>query len=120
MILDGEAVMFDDQGRSDFNLLQASLGANGKAQGCLVSPAVMMAFDLLYFDGHDLAPRAARWELTRPDRRVLGVRRYGPWEIEKSAWFALTSSLVGQISSLQFKDIPVRRRFLQPLWSRRP
>jgi bifunctional non-homologous end joining protein LigD len=54
MILDGEAVMFDDQGRSDFNLLQASLGANGKAQGSLVSPAVMMAFDLLYFDGHDL------------------------------------------------------------------
>ncbi|MBY5431012.1 non-homologous end-joining DNA ligase [Rhizobium leguminosarum] len=54
MILDGEAVMFDDQGRSDFNLLQASLGANGKAQGNLISPAVMMAFDLLYFDGHDL------------------------------------------------------------------
>ncbi|NEK40681.1 ATP-dependent DNA ligase [Rhizobium leguminosarum] len=53
-ILDGEAVMFDDQGRSDFNLLQSSLGATGRKSGNLVSPAVMMAFDLIYFDGHDL------------------------------------------------------------------
>ncbi|NSZ10108.1 MULTISPECIES: non-homologous end-joining DNA ligase [Agrobacterium] len=54
MILDGEAVMFDDQGRSDFNLLQSSLGAVGRRQGKDISPAVMMAFDLLYLDGHDL------------------------------------------------------------------
>ncbi|MFS2150645.1 non-homologous end-joining DNA ligase [Rhizobium sp. Rhizsp42] len=54
MILDGEAVVFDDQGRSDFNLLQASLGATGKAPGNLTSDALMMAFDLIYFDGHDL------------------------------------------------------------------
>ncbi|MGO7018614.1 non-homologous end-joining DNA ligase [Rhizobium leguminosarum] len=54
MILDGEAVIFDDLGRSDFNLLQASLGASGKAQGNRASQAVMMAFDLIYFDGHDL------------------------------------------------------------------
>ncbi|MBX5195715.1 ATP-dependent DNA ligase [Rhizobium sp. NZLR10] len=54
IILDGEAVMFDEAGRSDFGLLQASLGASGKAPGKLVSPAVMMAFDLIYFDGHDL------------------------------------------------------------------
>lgn len=54
MILDGEAVMFDEQGRSDFNLLQGSLGAVGRRQGKEVSPAVMMAFDLLYLDGHDL------------------------------------------------------------------
>ncbi|NHT78932.1 ATP-dependent DNA ligase [Rhizobiaceae bacterium CRRU44] len=54
MILDGEAVMLDEQGRSDFNLLQSSLGANGRKSGNLISPAVMMAFDLLYLDGHDL------------------------------------------------------------------
>jgi bifunctional non-homologous end joining protein LigD len=41
IILDGEAVIFDDQGRSDFNMLQGSLGANGKASGRLVSPAVI-------------------------------------------------------------------------------
>lgn len=50
-IIDGEAVMYDDQGRSDFNLLQQSLG--GRA-GKKVSAAQFMAFDLLYLDGHDL------------------------------------------------------------------
>lgn len=49
-IIDGEAVMYDEQGRSDFNLLQASLG--GRA-GKKTSLAQFMAFDLLYLDGHD-------------------------------------------------------------------
>ena len=46
--------MTDEQGRSDFGLLQRTLGAVGRSQGNGVSPAVMMAFDLLYLDGHDL------------------------------------------------------------------
>lgn len=51
-ILDGEAVVLDDQGRSDFSKLQQSLGGRG---GKLNSGAsVLMVFDLLYFDGHDL------------------------------------------------------------------
>lgn len=50
-ILDGEAVMYDEQGRSDFNLLQASLGG---PTGKKTSPAQFVAFDLLYLDGHDL------------------------------------------------------------------
>lgn len=54
MILDGEAVMLDEQGRSDFNLLQSSLGASGRRQGKDSSPALMMAFDVIYLDGHDL------------------------------------------------------------------
>ncbi|QJS29300.1 non-homologous end-joining DNA ligase [Rhizobium ruizarguesonis] len=54
MILDGEAVMLDEQGRSDFNLLQASLGADGRKSGNLTSPAILYAFDILYLDGHDL------------------------------------------------------------------
>ncbi len=55
MILDGEAVVLDKQGRSDFNLLQRSLGANGKNGGKLPSRnSVLYAFDLLYLDGHDL------------------------------------------------------------------
>ncbi|MBY5819891.1 ATP-dependent DNA ligase [Rhizobium leguminosarum] len=54
MILDGEAVVLDDQGRSDFNLLQKSLGASGRKGGNLSSPAILYAFDLLYLDGHDL------------------------------------------------------------------
>lgn len=63
-IIDGEAVMYDEQGRSDFNLLQGSLG--GRA-GKKTSPAHFMAFDLLYLDGHDLT----RAEL-RVRRHLLG------------------------------------------------
>lgn len=63
MILDGEAVMLDDQGRSDFNLLQSSLGAVGRKQGKEVSPALMYAFDLLYLDGRDL--RAVEYKARR-------------------------------------------------------
>ncbi len=54
MIIDGEAVVLDDQGRSDFNALQKSLGASGRRSGNLSSPAILYAFDLLYLDGHDL------------------------------------------------------------------
>ncbi|MGZ2504531.1 bifunctional non-homologous end joining protein LigD [Rhizobium beringeri] len=51
-ILDGEAVVLDQQGRSDFGLLQQSLGGRGGKK--MSSDAIFMAFDLLYFDGHDL------------------------------------------------------------------
>lgn len=52
MILDGEAVVLDEQGRSDFGRLQNSLGGRG---GKLPSGnAILYAFDLLYLDGHDL------------------------------------------------------------------
>lgn len=51
-ILDGEAVVLDKQGRSDFGLLQQSLGGRGGKK--MSSDAIFMAFDLLYFDGHDL------------------------------------------------------------------
>ncbi|WP_085034936.1 non-homologous end-joining DNA ligase [Ensifer aridi] len=54
MILDGEAVMLDEKGRSDFGLLQRSLGATERKMGTLASPAILYAFDILYLDGHDL------------------------------------------------------------------
>jgi bifunctional non-homologous end joining protein LigD len=47
-LLDGEAIVFDSEGRSDFGLLQDAL-ARGQAER--VSFA---AFDLLYLDGFDL------------------------------------------------------------------
>ncbi|WP_037075620.1 non-homologous end-joining DNA ligase [Rhizobium mesoamericanum] len=51
-ILDGEAVVLDEQGRPNFAQLQQSLGGRG---GKLNSGAsIMFAFDLLYFDGHDI------------------------------------------------------------------
>ncbi len=39
MFIDSEAVMLDEQGRSDFDLLQSSLGALGRLQGKETSPA---------------------------------------------------------------------------------
>ena len=54
MMIDGEAVVLDDQGRSDFGLLQKSLGASGRQAGNRASDAILYAFDLLYLDGHDL------------------------------------------------------------------
>ncbi|WDZ81633.1 non-homologous end-joining DNA ligase (plasmid) [Ensifer adhaerens] len=54
MILDGEAVVLDEQGKPDFNLLQKSLGASGQKIGNRASPALFYAFDLLYLDGHDM------------------------------------------------------------------
>lgn len=52
VILDGEAVVLDEQGRSNFGLLQQSLGGRGGKKSS--NDAIFMAFDLLYFDGHDL------------------------------------------------------------------
>ncbi len=54
MIIDGEAVVLDDEGRPDFGLLQQSLGASSKQAGNRASDAIFYAFDLIYFDGHDL------------------------------------------------------------------
>ncbi|SOC93523.1 bifunctional non-homologous end joining protein LigD [Rhizobium sp. AN5] len=54
MIIDGEAVVLDDEGRPDFGLLQKSLGASGKTFGNRASDAILYAFDLIYLDGHDL------------------------------------------------------------------
>ncbi|CAN7256745.1 non-homologous end-joining DNA ligase [Rhizobium sp. LjRoot98] len=51
-ILDGEAVVLDEMGRSDFNALQQALG--GRSGKRTAEEAILIAFDLLYFDGHDL------------------------------------------------------------------
>lgn len=54
MIIDGEVVILDEKGHSNFGLLQQPLGASGKAAGNRASNAILYAFDLLYLDGHDL------------------------------------------------------------------
>ncbi len=51
-ILDGEAVVLDEHGRSDFGALQKSLGGRGGKKAS--TDSILYAFDLLYFDGHDL------------------------------------------------------------------
>lgn len=51
-ILDGEAVVLDADGRPDFGALQRSLGGRSGRRASV--EAMLYAFDLLYFDGHDL------------------------------------------------------------------
>ncbi|SOC38944.1 bifunctional non-homologous end joining protein LigD [Rhizobium subbaraonis] len=52
LILDGEAVVLDEQGRSDFGALQQALGGRGGKRRA--GEALFYAFDLLYLNGHDL------------------------------------------------------------------
>lgn len=51
-ILDGEAVVLDQQGASDFGALQNALGGRGGQRHAGL--AILYAFDLLYLDGKDL------------------------------------------------------------------
>ncbi|WP_041409528.1 non-homologous end-joining DNA ligase [Sinorhizobium fredii] len=66
MILDGEAVVLDGQGRSDFGLLQRALGRKPSLHD--PREILFFAFDLLYLDGRDLRrlPLADRRRLLEP------------------------------------------------------
>lgn len=55
IVLDGEAVMLDVDGHSDFNLLQQAVGSGSSRK--VADQALMFAFDVLYFDGRDIAQR---------------------------------------------------------------
>jgi bifunctional non-homologous end joining protein LigD len=52
IIIDGEACVLDTMGRTDFNALQKALGPGNS--GAPAADVVLYAFDVLYFDGHDL------------------------------------------------------------------
>ena len=75
-VIDGEAVVLDDEGRSDFGALQAALGKMGTGKAP-ADRAVFYAFDLLFLDGHDLRPwslggrRGAVESILDPTSRVL-------------------------------------------------
>lgn len=70
-VIDGEAVAFDPEGRTDFGQLQEAL-SEGRADA-----ADLAAFDLLYLDGFDLRtePLLRRKELLRA---LLGDGAVGP------------------------------------------
>src|SRR6478736_4861234 len=52
MILDGEAVVLDEEGRPDFGMLQQALGGRGGKRRS--GEAILYVFDLVYLDGRDL------------------------------------------------------------------
>lgn len=62
-ILDGEAVVLDAAGASDFGALQQALGGRGGKQSA--ASAQLYAFDLLYINGRDLR------QLPLADRREM-------------------------------------------------
>ncbi len=66
MIIDGEAVVLDDQGRSDFGLLQRAVGRRPSLHDA--AEIIFFAFDLLYLDGQDLRmmPLSERRQLLGP------------------------------------------------------
>lgn len=78
-ILDGEAVVLNAQGRSDFGALQRSLGGRGGKR--VSTESILFAFDLLYFDGHDLT------------KTELSVRRH-----------LLEDLLDGAVGAIQLSD----------------
>ena len=54
-VIDGEAVVLDEEGKSSFSSLQAALGTGGRGPGKRqATEASLYAFDLLFLDGHDL------------------------------------------------------------------
>ncbi|MGH9829594.1 MAG: DNA ligase D, partial [Blastocatellia bacterium] len=84
--LDGEIVVLDDEGRSDFQLLQQRFGIR-KPTAKLMSeaPAVFYVFDILHCDGRDLREvallerKSFLSQILNADERV----RYSDHEIEK-------------------------------------
>ena len=73
-ILDGEAVVLDERGASDFGALQKALGGRGGKR--FAAEASLYAFDLLYLDGQDL--RILELEERRQMlEQLLGRARHG-------------------------------------------
>ncbi|ASY74362.1 non-homologous end-joining DNA ligase [Sinorhizobium fredii] len=70
MIIDGEAVVLDEQGRSDFGLLQRAVGKKPSLHE--PSEIIFYAFDLLYLDGHDLRSRSLAERRGRLEPIVAG------------------------------------------------
>jgi bifunctional non-homologous end joining protein LigD len=67
LVLDGELVVFDADGRSDFGLLQQRMKLTGEAvkRAAKSYPVVYLVFDVLYADGRDVT------RLPYTERRAL-------------------------------------------------
>lgn len=101
-VVDGEVVVLDPQGRSSFQALQQSL--KGKPSG----PLVYFAFDLLWFQGHDLRGVALaerkevlRHLLTTSFREADGMVRFSDHQSGKGGEFfrqACQAGVEGMVS----------------------
>lgn len=81
VVLDGEIVAFDAQGRPSFNRLQGRLGVN--AHDAILrsrtNPVVFVAFDLLHLDG--MSTRSLHWSQRRSLLEQLGLEAGGQWNL---------------------------------------
>ncbi len=89
MILDGETVVLDDQGRSDFGLLQPTVGKKPSLRHA--GEIIFYAFDLLHLDGHDLRnlPLFERRRRLEPivAGRTGAVRFWRRWNADGAEFF---------------------------------
>ncbi len=85
-IVDGEVVVLDESGRSDFGSIQARFGVQNPPRSLQEqAPVTYYAFDLLYADGYDLRGVAleARKEELRKILSPSGRVRFSDHQIEK-------------------------------------
>jgi len=72
-ILDGEVVVFDGKGRTDFSLLQSRMHVRAPSEALRRSaPVNLLVFDLLFLDGTSLMPRS--YDERRAALLDLGLR----------------------------------------------
>ena len=113
--LDGEIVVLDSEGRSDFQKLQLRFGVQKPSPKLIEqAPVVYYVFDLLYLDGHDLRNVALikRKELLRQvlhdDNRV----RYSDHVVENGSGLfkvAITRNLEGIVAKEMSSPYPSGR-----------
>ncbi len=85
-VIDGEIVVLDSRGRSDFGKLQDRMHVRNPGQKLLSEfPVVYFAFDLLYCDGYDLrsAPLLERKLLLHRFLHTSERIRYSDHQVEK-------------------------------------
>jgi|SRR5579875_231963 len=83
-VLDGEAVVLDSSGHSDFQRLQSRMGVRNPSTKLLAeAPVVYYVFDILYCDGHDLrsVPLLERKNFLRKILRANTVIRYSDHQV---------------------------------------
>ena len=116
-VIDGEAVVLDDQGRASFTGLQQALGTSGRGPGRrTAAEAVLYAFDLLFLDGHDL--RA--WSLENRRDALEGILHDAPAGLLFSMSFDVSGAdLFASACENELEGIVSKRRDLPYLSGRR-
>ena len=109
-IIDGEAVLLDEEGKSSFAALQAALGTGGRGPGKrLAVEARLYCFDLLFLDGHDLR----EWSLSnRRDALLATIGERNPDLLFSQAWETTGAELFAAATENGLEGIVSKRNDL--------